>query len=279
VVLFTGPYELGEQIKRDSVDPLDKTLVMEMGGKNPAIICEDADLDLAIRMTLVGAYQTCGQRSTSTSRLFLQRKIAHQFLDTFHNRAKQLVVGNPFEEKDIPFMGSLIHPVSIESYLKFQGMATREGAECVMRGKALEMGGYYVSFSIHLFKTNDVEKIKKSVFQQTELFGPSLSVYLFDEAEEALALAHGVDYSLTASVFTQDRKTFDYYWEHLKFGNLHWNLPTIHQDIRLPFGSVGKSGNGLFTGHQLAASLVRPVGGVLKDASAAQSYAELPGLF
>lgn len=279
VVLFTGPHELGEQMKRDVVDPVDKTLVMELGGKNVAVVCGDADLAHARRAILEGAYITSGQRSTATSRLILQRSIAPEFLEKLHDSAKKLVIGNPFDEAEIPFMGSLIHPVSVERYLKFQGIATREGAECVMRGKSLENAstlGHYVTPSIYLVKDLSVEKICKSIFQQTEIFGPSLAVYIVDDQAEAVRVANALNYGLTASVFTRDRQCFNFFWKHLQFGNLHWNLPTTHQDIRLPFGGLGKSGNGLFTGFQLAASLVCPVGGVLEEKP--NKLMALPGL-
>jgi len=279
VVLFTGPYELGEQIKRDAVDPVDKTLVMEMGGKNVSVVWDGADLNLATRAILEGAYLTGGQRSTATSRLIIQRSLAPEFIEKLHSAAKQIVVGNPFEEKQIPFMGALIHPVSVERYLKFQGIATREGAECIMRGKSLESmatPGHYVTPSIYLIKDLALEKIRKSIFQQTELFGPCLSVYMVDSIEEAVSVANAVDYGLCASVFTSHQETAEIFWRQLKFGNMHWNLPTTHQDIRLPFGGLGKSGNGSFTGYQLAASLVCPIGGVFAPKGAA--LGKLPGL-
>jgi acyl-CoA reductase-like NAD-dependent aldehyde dehydrogenase len=277
VVLFTGPYELGNQIKRDTVDPVDKTLVMETGGKNVSIVWDGADLPLAQRMILEGAYITGGQRSTATSRLIIQRKLAPEFLENFHLLAKQLVIGNPFNEEPTPFMGALIHPISVERYLKFQGIAIREGCECLMRGKAFENAGttgHYVTPSIYIVKDHSPEKIYKSIFQQTELFGPCLSVYMVDSLDEAVAVANTVDYGLTASVFA-DQQTAKYFWQKLNFGNLHWNLPTTYQDVALPFGGVRKSGNGTFTGYQLAASLVRPVGGVWSQGGAADP---LPGL-
>lgn len=270
VVLFTGPYELGEQIKRDSVDPVDKTLVMETGGKNAAIVWDSADLESSIKSVLFGAMITCGQRSTGTSRVILHRSIAQEFLEGLHERAKKIVIGNPFAEDKIPFMGALISAVSVERYLKFQGIAAREGFESIMRGKSFDgtgTNGFYVTPSIYLAKDNSAEKLRKSVFNQTEIFGPCLTAFIVDTIEEAVALASAGNYTLSASVFSTDRSLFDTFWNRLRVGNIHWNLPTTHQDILLPFGGVGKSGNGLFTGFQLAASLVFPYGGLLESDS------------
>ena len=104
-VLFTGSYEVGTRIKQDTLQQHWKILALEMGGKNPAIVWEDADFDVAIHETLFGAYVTAGQRCSATSRVLVHKKLLDRFLTRFHERAKAFSIGHPLEN---PFMGPLI---------------------------------------------------------------------------------------------------------------------------------------------------------------------------
>jgi succinylglutamic semialdehyde dehydrogenase len=213
-----------------------------MGGKNPAIVAADADLDVAIHETLIGAFVTAGQRCSATSRILVARPLFEAFVDRFHERAKAFTIGHPL---DSPFMGPLIEAGSVDRYLKFIGIAQREGCEVVMRGKQLEAGspGHYVTPSICAVRDSSVEYARKSIYQQTELFAPNAAIVPFDDLDHAVALANVTQYGLVASVFTRDRATFVRAREELEFGLVNWNKSTVGASSRLPFGGFKKSGN------------------------------------
>ena len=168
-ILFTGSYEVGTRIKQDTLQQHWKLVALEMGGKNPAIVWEDANLDVALHETLVGAFLTAGQRCSATSRIIVHNRIIDQFVEKFHARAKAFSIGYPL---DNPFMGPLVEQGSVDRYMKFLGIAQREGCEIVMRGKALEVEvqGNYVTPSVCWVKNATLESTRKSVYQQTELF-------------------------------------------------------------------------------------------------------------
>ena len=241
-ILFTGSYEVGTRIKQDTLQQHWKLLALEMGGKNAAIVTADANLDLAIHETLVGAFITAGQRCSSTSRIIVDSKILDQFVERFHDRAKAFTIAHPSKN---PFMGPLIDSASVDRYMKFLGIATREGCELVMRGKALELEtqGNYVAPSICLVQNTAVESVKKSTFQQTELFAPNVAIMGSDSLEHAVALANATQYGLVASVFTQSRAAFESAREDLEAGLINWNKSTVGASSRLPFGGFKKSGN------------------------------------
>lgn len=241
-VLFTGSYEVGTRIKQDTLQQHWKLLVLEMGGKNASIIWDDAKMDVALFETLTGAFLTAGQRCSATSRVIVHKKILDSFIELFHERAKAFSISHPL---DNPFMGPLIDQGSVDRYMKFLGIAHREGCEIVMRGKALElaMQGNYVTPSICWAKESSLEQSRKSIYQQTELFAPNVVILGVDDIEEAIAQANVTQYGLVASVFTQSRSIYEKCRENLEMGLVNWNKSTAGASSRLPFGGLKKSGN------------------------------------
>lgn len=241
-VLFTGSYEVGTRIKQDTLQQHWKMIALEMGGKNPAIIWDDVDIDAVTYDILTGSFLSAGQRCTSTSRVLIHHALADKFVEKLHKAAKAFKIGHPFEE---PFMGPLIDAQSVDRFQKFQPIAAREGFEIVMRGKNLDLpyGGHYVTPSIAVMKGGSVDQAKKSVFQQTELFAPMLAIQTIDSVEQAIALANATQYGLAASVYTRSRKIFDECYRDLEFGIVNWNRSTVGSSSRLPFGGLKKSGN------------------------------------
>ncbi|MEZ4870894.1 MAG: succinylglutamate-semialdehyde dehydrogenase [Bdellovibrionales bacterium] len=237
-VLFTGSYDVGLRIKEETIQQYWKILALEMGGKNSSIIWEDANLEKAVYETVVGAFLTTGQRCSCTSKIVLHKSIQEKFLKNFHAAAKKLKIGH---WKENPFMGPLISEDSVEKYLRFQQIAEREGAETLMRGKALELKtpGYYVTPSINVVEKND----PKSVYQKSEIFGPNVCVYTVDDFDEAIQITNTSGFGLVASVFTKRRELYEKAWLEARVGLLNWNRTTNGASSRLPFGGMGKSGN------------------------------------
>lgn len=241
-ILFTGSYEVGTRIKQDTLQQHWKILALEMGGKNPALVWEDSDLDFVAYDLLTAAFLTAGQRCTSTSCALVHHSVADQLVEKIHKAAKSFKIGHPFENA---FMGPLIDGQSVDRFQKFQPIASREGYEIVMRGKALDLPyqGHYVTPSIAYMKGGSAEQTRKSVFQQTELFAPMLAIQTVDSIENAIAMANATQYGLAAAVYTQSRKIFEECYRDLEFGIVNWNRSTIGSSSRLPFGGTKKSGN------------------------------------
>ncbi len=237
-VLFTGSYDVGLKIKQETLHHYWKILALEMGGKNTSIIWEDADLDKALYETIIGCFVTAGQRCSCTSRVILHAKIAEPFLERFYKTAKKLVIGHWQEN---PFMGPLISKAAVEKYVRFQDIAKREGAEVVMRGKALDLPrkGYYVTPSIYRVQEPDA----KSVYQCSEIFGPNVAVYTTDDYEAALEITNSSGYGLVMSVFTKNRALYERALQRARVGLVNWNRTTNGASSKLPFGGMGKSGN------------------------------------
>lgn len=239
-ILFTGSYEVGLKIKQETVSHFWKTLALEMGGKNASIVLNDADLEKALYENILGAYLTTGQRCSATSRIILTDKIADSFLKEFHALSKGFEIGYAFNENP-PFMGPLISKDARDNYLRFQGIAQREGGETVMRGKTLKLSpdGYYVTPSIYLMKPAK----KTDIYINTEIFGPSVGVIIVKNVDEAIEEANKTDYGLAVSVFTNDEKAYQKVFNETKTGIVNWNRSTAGASSKLPFGGQGKSGN------------------------------------
>lgn len=243
-VLFTGSYDVGLKIKRDTIDHYWKSLALEMGGKNASIVCEDADLDKAVYESVIGSYLSAGQRCSCTSRLFLHEKIFDQFVEKFKKISEKLKIGHWRAEN---FMGPLISEDSMLRFLRFQDIANREGAEALMEGKALELDkkGYYVSPSAHIIKAFS----KESVYQTSEIFGPDVAIYKIDDLTQAFDQVNSSSYGLVASIFTNEKENYDRAISTLDVGLLNWNRTTNGASSKLPFGGTKKSGNGMPSAH------------------------------
>ncbi|HEX4925251.1 MAG TPA: succinylglutamate-semialdehyde dehydrogenase, partial [Bdellovibrionales bacterium] len=237
-VLLTGSYEVGLKIKQATMTHFWKIAALEMGGKNASIVWDDADLEKAVFENIIGAFSSTGQRCSCTSRLILGRGIADQFISRFYEAAKKLSIGHWSEKV---FMGPLINEAAVEKYIRFQGIAKREGCESLMRGKTLDLPyqGYYVTPSINIVSKPDPE----SIYQKTELFAPNVAIYTVDDFDEAVDIVNSSSYGLVLSVFSKDRSFYDRALSRARVGLVNWNRATVGASSRLPFGGMGKSGN------------------------------------
>jgi len=233
-VLFTGSYETGFRIKQDILPHFWKICALEMGGKNASIVWDDCDVAKAVYENILSAFITTGQRCSATSRIIVRRSLGKKFIDAFHEAAKRISIDYSFEN---PFMGPLINSASLDKYLRFQGIAKREGCESLMRGKVLELSreGFYVTPSINMVNKLDPE----SIYQKTEVFGPNVAIYQVDEIAEAVHIVNTSSYGLVLSVFSNDREIFDYCFSRSRVGLINFNRGTVGASARLPFGGDG----------------------------------------
>lgn len=271
-VLFTGSYEVGLKIKQDTLTHFNKILALEMGGKNATVVWEDADMKKAVYESLIGSFMSAGQRCSCTSRIILHRKIKDAFLDQFYANAKKLSIGHWRENV---FMGPLISADSVDKYIRYQEIAKREGAESLMRGKALslEHEGYYVTPSINVVKEFD----PKSVYQKSEIFGPNVAVFTVDTIEEALAINNSSGFGLVMSIFTKSRALYEKALIEAQVGVLNLNRTTNGASSRLPFGGMNKSGNDRPSAHMAVQYCTVPVAS-LEDPTPFTGSGMPPGL-
>lgn len=251
-ILYTGNYETAEKIKKQLLSDFWKTQIFETGGKNATLIWSDAQYEKALLESVLGAFVTSGQRCSNTSRILVHATLFDRFVEDFHNLAKKISVGYGLDETQNVFMGPLISERALEDYLRFQGIAVREGAEEIMRGKALERDkhGFYVSPSLHVIQKAD----PKSVYQKSEIHGPNAALYKVQDLEEAIEVINHSQYGLVAAVYSQAREIFLRTADELRVGIIHWNRPTTHTTLKLPHGGIRKSGNsrpmGNYAGYQ-----------------------------
>jgi len=271
-ILFTGSYDVGLKIKQDTLEQYWKILALEMGGKNSTIVWNDADLEKAVYETIVGAYLTTGQRCSCTSKIILHRGIRDQFLQAFHDTAKKLKIGHWSEDV---FMGPLISSDSVDKYVRFQEIAKREGAECLMRGKtlSLERQGYYVTPSIYLVDRPD----EKSVYQKSEIFGPNVAIYTVEDFTDAMKISNADGFGLVLALFTKNKDLYERAIFDSRVGLLNWNRTTNGASSRLPFGGLGKSGNDRPSGHFAIQYCTTPLAS-LEDPTALDRAKIFPGV-
>jgi succinylglutamic semialdehyde dehydrogenase len=253
-VLFTGSYETGFRIKQDILPHFWKIAALEMGGKNTAVVWDDCDVRKAAYENILGAFMTTGQRCSATSRIIVRRSVADKFIELFHNAAKKISINYAFEN---PFMGPLINSAALDKYLRFQGIAKREGSESIMRGKVFELDleGFYVTPSINIVTKVD----PNSTYQKTEVFGPNVAIYMVEEISEAVKIINQSSYGLALSVFSSDREVYQYCFDRSRTGVVNFNRSTVGASSKLPFGGMGKSGNNQPTGTFAIYSCTYPV--------------------
>jgi succinylglutamic semialdehyde dehydrogenase len=259
LVFFTGSYEKAQKIQKQIHGDFAKIFISDTGGKNSLLVWEDAQYDTALSHAFLSAFLTSGQRSLNSHRLLVHEKLFDKFVADFHQLAKKCRIGYGMNEgEDTPFLGPLLSEKSVENYLSIQGIAVREGAEEVMRGKPLERKerGYYVSPSIHIVE----EPKPKSVYEQSEIFGPNVALYKVKDLDEAIEWINQAEYGLAASLYTQSKPILSRCLEEVRVGQLHWNLPTTHPCERLPMGGLRRSSNGRPMGSLAYTQCTYPVG-------------------
>lgn len=241
-VLFTGSTGVGMHIEALTLEQHWKITALEMGGKNAAIVLDDAPFDLALYEVLTGAFLTSGQRCTATSRIICQRGIADRFAEKLAEATRTLNVG--VQSDPNIFMGPLIDMKAAETFHAWQTTAEREGAETLAAGGMMENapipGGAYVRPSLHRIHHIDAA----STYQREELFAPDAAIYTVDSLEEAMALADDTEYGLAASIFSASEASYLEVVRHVRAGVINWNRSTVGASSKLPFGGLKASGNG-----------------------------------
>ncbi len=241
-VCFTGSVPVGRALSEMLAPDYSKCLALELGGKNSAIVCADADPALAAEAVADGMCLTAGQRCNATSRVLVDKKISEVFLERLLASVARYNPGDVLEETTM--LGPLIGYAAHERYEK---LVSQDIGEWILPGgilekNACEQHGYWVLPAIAV--ASGPGTLDRSPLAIEETFAPILVVEMFSGEDEAVARHEAWRFGLTASVFTADSARFQRLGSRLSVGNLYQNLPTTFSPSTLPFGGWGSSGNG-----------------------------------
>lgn len=238
-ISFTGSLDVGKRLGQ-ICGSIQRPIVTEMGGKNIIIVMDDANLDLAIEGAIWGGFGTSGQRCTAASRIGIHKKIYDAFIERFQMAASRLRLGDGLgKETDV---GPVVNESQFKKVLRYIDIGKEEGAKLIQGGKARQSGetskGYFIEPTIF------AEVLPGMRIAQEEIFGPVVSVIKAEDLSEAIRIANGTQYGLSASIYTRDVNATAIAERDLEFGIVYINAPTIGAEIHLPFGGVKHSGFG-----------------------------------
>ncbi len=234
---FTGSRAVGTRIATTAGAQL-KHVSLEMGGKNALIVLDDADLEEAVRGALWGGFSTSGQRCTASSRLVVDNAVADEVVERLTAGVSELVLGDGLDAKTT--VGPIINQKQLARIHAYTAIGVDEGATLVTGGEKVEMdgGGYFYAPTIFDHTTPGMR------ISQEEIFGPTVTVIRVDGYDEAIEVANGTRYGLSAAVYTRDTARALRAVSELEAGLVYLNAPTIGSEIHLPFGGVKDTGNG-----------------------------------
>jgi alpha-ketoglutaric semialdehyde dehydrogenase len=240
LISFTGSTETGRTVAYACAER-NAICSLEMGGKNAIIIMDDADIDNAIEGSVWGAFGTSGQRCTASSRLIVHKKVYKQFAAKLVERTKALRVGNGSDPK--VEVGPVINQDAVEKILSYIDIGENEdGATRACGGKHLTKGDYAHGYYIEPTVFTDVTPEMR--IAQEEIFGPVTSVIPTNSLEEAIEIANGVRYGLSAAIYTADVNRAFHAMDETYTGIFYVNSATIGAEVHLPFGGTKATGNG-----------------------------------
>ena len=235
LISFTGESSTGQTIFANCAQTL-KGMSMELGGKSPAVIFADADLDAAIDSTLFGVFSLNGERCTAGSRILVERPVYDEFVERFAARAKNIVVGDPHDPRTE--VGALVHPEHFAKVMSYVEIGKSEGRLVAGGGRPESLPtGNYVAPTVFVDVKPDAR-----IFQE-EIFGPVVAITPFDTDGEALELANGVRYGLAAYIWTSHLERAHTFAQAVDSGMVWLNSHNV-RDLRTPFGGVKASGLG-----------------------------------
>jgi len=233
---FTGSTAVGKIIAKRAAEHL-KPVLLELGGKAPLIVLEDADLDEAVKAAAFGAFMNQGQICMSTERIIVVDAVADQFAEKFAAKAASMPTGDP-REGTTP-LGAVVDQKTVNHVNSLIEDASAKGARVIAGGKADGV----------LMPATVVDGVTSAMnLYRDESFGPVVAMIRARDADHAVELANDTDYGLSAAVFTRDIAKGLGIARQIHSGICHVNGPTVHDEAQMPFGGVGASGYGRFGG-------------------------------
>jgi acyl-CoA reductase-like NAD-dependent aldehyde dehydrogenase len=233
-VTFTGSVPVGAKVAQRATSQIKKT-VLELGGSDPFIVCEDADIEKASNGAIKGRFINCGQSCIASKRFIVVKNVANEFIEKFVQKAEKLKVGDPLsDDTDI---GPLVNASSLKKIDSQVKESVKEGAEVLTGGEQIGKKGYFYRPTV-LKNVNP-----KMQIAQEEVFGPVAPIIIAGDEVEAIELANDSEYGLGASIWTQDLDKAERLSSSVESGIVSVNN-VVASDPRVPFGGVKKSGFG-----------------------------------
>ncbi len=236
-ITFTGSTPVGKLLIKESADTV-KHVTMELGGHAPLIVAEDADLDFAVKQTIMTKFRNAGQTCVCANRIIVHENIAEAFSQKFAEEASKLKVGNGLDEETQ--VGPIINEKGYDKIVAQIKDAVEKGAEVRVGNQYIadKEDGYFFVYPTVL--TNVTEDM---LIMQEETFGPVAPIVTFKTVEEAVEIANNTPFGLAAYFFTNNYKTGTYLHDHLDFGIIGWN-DGAPSGAHIPFGGMKESGLG-----------------------------------
>nr|WP_276553349.1 aldehyde dehydrogenase family protein [Cupriavidus gilardii] len=233
-ISFTGSVATGRNIAAQACQRLAK-FQLEMGGKNPLVVTDDADLELAVEVALQGSFYSTGQRCTASSRIIVTHGIHDRFVARLAERTAALVVGDARDARTQ--IGPVVDARQLEQDERYIAIGKAEGARLACGGErlSLDKDGFYLSPALFVDCSNDMRIARE------EIFGPVAAVIAARDYEEALALANDTEFGLSAGICTTSLKLATHFKRHAQAGMVMVNAPTAGVDFHVPFG--GRKGS------------------------------------
>ncbi|MGM0876674.1 MAG: alpha-ketoglutaric semialdehyde dehydrogenase GucD [Bacillota bacterium] len=235
-ITFTGSDAVGKLIGQGALARGAK-YQLEMGGKNPVIVAEDADLDLAVEATISGGLRSTGQKCTATSRVIIHRDVYEDFKEKLLAKVKEIKVGNGLE--DGVWMGPCASESQLNTVLSYIEKGKKEGANLVLGGNRYFDKNCANGFFIEPTVFDNVDN--QMTIAQEEIFGPVLALIKVDSMDEALNVANGVKFGLSASIFTTNIQKMLHFIEDMEAGLVRINAESAGVELQAPFGGMKQS--------------------------------------
>ena len=233
LVSFTGSTAVVKYIAEIAGKRLAR-VCLELGGKNPLVVCDDANIDEAVRWTVLSSFSNAGQRCASASRVIVFKSVYEEFRSALLKKTEELLLGT----SDTDDLGPVINQGQLDNLVQSVDEAIANGAVCLTGGKRINRPGYYMSPTI-------LENIgPNDPISNKELFGPVLCLYAVNEFEEALDLANNTPYGLTGAIHTSSIHRIQEFTNRYRAGVVSINGPTYGSEPHMPFGGLKNSGNG-----------------------------------
>jgi acyl-CoA reductase-like NAD-dependent aldehyde dehydrogenase len=232
-VSFTGGTGTGMHVAQQCLTFGNKRFQLEMGGKNPLVVLDDADLDVAVRCALDGSFFSTGQRCTASSRLIVQRGIHDRFVAALADGAAALRVGDPLDPASQ--IGPVVSAAQLEQNLEYVAVGRAEGATLVTGGVH---DGQFMRPTLFAGAHNEMRLARE------EIFGPVSAVIEVAGYDEALSVANDTRYGLSAGIVTTSLSAAERFKRDARAGIVSVNLPTAGTELHLPFGGTGESNHG-----------------------------------
>jgi len=233
-ISFTGSVPTGKAIARKAIETM-KKLQMEMGGKNPQVVLDDANLDIAVNASIQSAYFSTGQRCTASSRLIVTAGIHDRFVNAMIERMKSLKIDDAL--KPGTDIGPVVDQSQLDQDLSYIGIAQEEGGQLAAGGERLERAakGFYLAPALITGTTPSMR------INREEVFGPVASVIRVRDYDEALAVTNDTPFGLTAGICTGSLRQATHFKRNAQAGIVMINMPTAGVDYHVPFG--GRKGS------------------------------------